>query len=72
MHKEEEGNITMAWAPGTDFRKIVDECMANSEHLNPWERETFLPSIDEQMDRNGGKLSERQADLLETIYLKLP
>lgn len=61
----------MSWTPSTDFRKIVEDCNAQSDYLTEWEN-NFLRSIDEQMDRNGGRLTEKQQEVLEKIYCKLP
>lgn len=54
-----------------ELESVISDCESNSERLSRWERDTFLPSIREQFDRLG-RLTRKQQDVLEQIYLKLP
>lgn len=45
----------------------IDRCLNEGRGLTQWERDVFLPSIEEQLDRVG-KLTYKQEDILDRIY----
>lgn len=49
---------------------VLEQCADYTERLSEWER-SFVESVAEQFERRG-TLSEKQEDILEQIYLKLP
>jgi hypothetical protein len=59
---------------GEEHKKAVQEaldyCVDEIDRLSAWEK-SFVESISDQMQYRG-KLSERQEEILEQIYCKLP
>lgn len=49
---------------------VLSQCEDYTERLSEWER-NFVESVTEQFERRGS-LSEKQEDVLEKIYCKLP
>ena len=49
---------------------MLSQCEDCSERLTDWEN-SFIESVRDQFDRKGS-LSERQIEVLETIYCKVP
>ena len=63
----------MTLAPGerhVQLRYMLEHCGDFTEKLTEWER-NFVESVSEQLDRRGD-LSDKQAEILERIYCKLP
>lgn len=52
------------------IRYAIDYCADNFERLTEWEN-GFIESISEKFERYGS-LSEKQEEILEKIYCKLP
>ena len=52
------------------WREMIDRCANNPNRLTEWER-NFIDSISDQLD-NSGHLSEKQAEILDRIYQKVP
>ena len=52
------------------LRSLIDHCLDFTERLSDWERE-FMDSISEQLD-DRRTLSEKQTEILERIYCRLP
>jgi hypothetical protein len=50
-----------------ELRDIIDRCINEGRNLSDWEKDQFLPSISEQLDRVG-HLSEKQQEILDRIY----
>lgn len=50
--------------------EVLSSIAANTERLTDWER-NFFESVHGQYDTHGG-LSEKQMEILERIYLKVP
>ena len=46
---------------------MIDRCLEEGQGLSQWERNTFLPGVDDYLSRNG-YLSEGQQEILERIY----
>jgi hypothetical protein len=54
-----------------ELESVISDCENNTDRLSSWERDTFLPSIRDQFDRLG-TLTQRQQEVLERMYIKLP
>ena len=52
------------------LQEVFDALEEKEDKLSEWERDTFVPSVKKQWQRNG-KLSERQMEILEEAYLKV-
>jgi hypothetical protein len=52
------------------LKEVFDDVEANTDRLTEWERQ-FLESVSDQFTQRGS-LSEKQLEVLERIYLKLP
>jgi len=68
---QEEGPMTLADGDREkQIEQMLGACEDFTERLTDWER-SFIESIREQFD-GGGSLSERQTEVLERIYCKVP
>ena len=54
----------------TEIEELLSQCENFSGHLTDWESQ-FIESIREQFDSRGD-LSDKQVEILERIYCKLP
>lgn len=52
------------------LRSLIEYCNDYTEKLSQWER-SFVESVGDQLERNG-MLSDKQKEVLERIYCKLP
>lgn len=52
-----------------DASDMLDDCESNDDKLNTWEAD-FVTSLRNQLD-DGRDLSERQLDILETIWRRV-
>lgn len=50
-----------------ELADMIERCINEGKNLSDWEKNQFLPSIQEQLDRTG-HLSEKQQELLDRIY----
>lgn len=51
------------------IREVIESCESEIENLTKWEQ-SFVESISDQYERSG-RLSDRQLEILERIYLKI-
>ena len=54
-----------------EVESVLSACEDSSERLSSWERDQFLPSIRDQFDRLG-RITEKQQEILDQIYQKVP
>ncbi len=57
-------------SPRDDAEYYCSHCEAHMKRLTKWEQ-NFIESIRERLD-GGQRLSPKQAEVLESIYVKLP
>lgn len=51
------------------LQKMIDDCLDYSDRLSIWETQ-FIESISDQLQQRG-KLSDKQKEILESIYQKV-
>jgi hypothetical protein len=62
--------MTLANDSPESLQHMIEQCHDYSDRLSVWETQ-FIESIDDQL-RQHGKLSDKQKEILEKIYLKVP
>ena len=54
----------------TQLEYMLDHIEDYTERLTPWEKQ-FVGSVSEQLEQRG-TLSEKQQEIVERVYVKLP